>query len=133
MRRVREFTRSGARTSTHHRRFVRVSRHRRAASGLPFRSASQQGTQEAVMTRSIALLVAGLAIVGADRASAQSVAPAPGTLDVTLIPAGGTFFTSTDTAPSFGNYTLGAGVTYNITRLVGVEGEVDGTLGRSQD
>ena len=85
------------------------------------------------MKRSIAVLGAALVIMGANRVSAQGVDPRPGTLEITAIPAGGTFFTSTDTAPDFRNYTLGAGVTYNINRIVGVEGEVGGTLGVSQD
>jgi opacity protein-like surface antigen len=54
-------------------------------------------------------------------------------VEVTLIPGGGTFFTSGDKGPSFRSYNLGGSVTYNVNRLVGVEGEVGGTLGVSQD
>ena len=90
-------------------------------------------TRSTVITRSSAILIAGLAIVGVNRASGQDATPLPGTLQVTLIPGGGTFFTSKNGAPSFSNYTLGADVAYNINRVVGVEGELGGTLGISQD
>ena len=61
--------------------------------------------------------------------------PGPGAVVVTIIPGGGTFFTEgKDTnGPSFGNYDLGAGVTVNINRYVGIEGEVSGALGVSQN
>jgi len=56
-------------------------------------------------------------------------------VELTIIPGGGTFFTEgKDTkGPSFGNYDLGAGLTVNFNRYVGVEGEVSGALGISQD
>jgi Outer membrane protein beta-barrel domain len=82
---------------------------------------------------SIALLLGAFAIVGSGRAFAQDTVAGPGTVEVTLMPAGGMFFTSKDAAPSFGNYTLGGAVTYNINRIVGVEGEVTDSLGISQD
>ena len=85
------------------------------------------------MKRSLAVLIAAVVIGGGGRASAQEVTPGPGTIEITLIPGGATFYTSTDTAPDFGNYTLGAGITYVINRILGVEGEVAGTIGISQD
>jgi hypothetical protein len=74
-------------------------------------------------------------IIGADRAYAQEAAPGPGLVEATIIPGGGLFFTeNTDTQePSFGNYDLGAGLTVNINRYVGIEGEVAGGIGISQD
>jgi hypothetical protein len=74
-------------------------------------------------------------IIGADRAYAQEAAPGPGLVEVTIIPGGGLFFTeNTDTQePSFGNYDLGAALTVNINRYVGLEGEVAGGIGLSQD
>jgi hypothetical protein len=53
---------------------------------------------------------------------------------VTIIPAGGTFFTEAKdtTGPSFGNYDLGGSATVNFNRYVGVEGEVSGALGLTQ-
>jgi hypothetical protein len=55
-------------------------------------------------------------------------------MEVTIIPAGGVFFTENkDTQePSFGNYDLGASYVVNFNRYVGVEGEVSGALGVSQ-
>jgi opacity protein-like surface antigen len=41
--------------------------------------------------------------------------------------------TAKGSSPDFGNYTYGAAVTYNITRIVGIEGEVGGTAGISQN
>jgi hypothetical protein len=52
---------------------------------------------------------------------------------VTVIPGGATFFTSGHRGSEFGNYNLGGALTYNINRIVGVEGEVVGSLGISQD
>ena len=87
------------------------------------------------MTRWFAVL-AVVAFLGASRAQAQSLqaGPGPGTVEVTIIPGGATFFTeASDTdGPSFGNYDLGGSVTYNFNRFVGVEGEVSGLLGVSQ-
>src|SRR6478672_433927 len=88
------------------------------------------------MTRVIAMLVAAASVFGASQASAQeSNAAGPGPVVVTIIPGGATFFTEgKDTkGPSFGNYGLGAGVTVNFNRFVGVEGEVSGALGVRQD
>lgn len=88
------------------------------------------------MTRWIAvLLVAGVGIVGSNRAYAQEAAPGPGRVEVSIIPAGGVFFTErTETSePSFGNYDLGGAVAVNFNRYVGVEGEVSGALGIAQD
>ena len=87
------------------------------------------------MTRWIAIL-AVIAVAGVGRAQAQTSesAPGPGTLEVTFIPGGATFFTEgTDfKGPSFGNYNLGGAIAGNFNRHVGVEGEVSGTLGVSQ-
>jgi opacity protein-like surface antigen len=101
---------------------------------LPFEFSDQSEIlKEAVMTRWIAVLFTGAVIVGTGRAYAQETTPGPGTLEVTVVPGGGTFFTSGNRGPSFGSYDLGAGLTYNINRIVGIEGEVGGTLGVSQD
>ncbi|HEU4693039.1 MAG TPA: hypothetical protein VFS23_31975 [Vicinamibacterales bacterium] len=87
------------------------------------------------MTRWFAA-VAVVAFLGASSAQAQSLeaGPGPGTVEVTIIPGGATFFTeASDTdGPSFGNYDLGGSVTFNFNRFVGVEGEVSGLIGVSQ-
>ena len=87
------------------------------------------------MTRFIAVLVAVIGIASADRTFAQESASGPGTVAVTIIPGGATFFTESSHAkgPAFGNYGLGAAVEVNFTRYVGVEGEVTGALGITQN
>jgi outer membrane protein with beta-barrel domain len=87
------------------------------------------------MTRWIAVLIAVVGIGGATRAFAQESAPGPGTVAVTIIPGGATFFTESNNAkgPSFGNYGLGGAVEVNFTRYIGVEGEVTGALGITQN
>src|SRR5690349_17113637 len=81
-----------------------------------------------------AALVAVTAIAGAGRAQAQEIAPGAGRVEVSIIPAGGVFFTENTSTqePSFGNYDLGAAVGLNFNRYVGVEGEVSGALGVTQ-
>lgn len=87
------------------------------------------------MTRWIAALFALASLTGASQADAQEIAPGPGRVEVSVIPGGFVFFTEdTDTQePSFGNYDLGGAVAVNFSRYVGVEGEVSGALGFSQD
>jgi hypothetical protein len=85
------------------------------------------------MTRLIALVLTAFSIVGGGRAYAQETTAGPGTVEVTIIPGGGTFFTNANRGPSFGSYNLGGALTYNINQFVGVEGEVGGTLGVAQN
>lgn len=85
------------------------------------------------MTRQIAIFLTALTILGSGHAFAQEAAPGPGTVEVTIVPGGGTFFTSSDRGPSFGSYNLGGALTYNVNRFVGIEGEVGGTLGIAQN
>src|SRR5262245_15377844 len=87
------------------------------------------------MTRWMAVLLAVTGLVGTSQAYAQEVTPGPGRVEVSIIPAGGVFFTErTETQePSFGNYDLGGAVAVNFNRFVGVEGEVNGALGITQD
>src|SRR5579864_3199281 len=87
------------------------------------------------MNRSTAILIAILSIGSASRVYAQEIAPGPGAVEVTVMPAGATFFTSGsgNTGSSFGNYNVGGALTYNLSRIVGVEGEVATSLGIAQD
>jgi hypothetical protein len=87
------------------------------------------------MSRWIAGLIAAVGIAGAAPALAQETVPGPGAVDVTIIPGGATFFTENkDTGrTSFGNYDLGAGVTVHLNRYIGIEGEVAGAVGVTQD
>jgi hypothetical protein len=88
------------------------------------------------MSRWITAAFAVIVIGAATEASAQTQesSPGPGTLEVTIIPGGATFFTEgSDTqGPSFGNYDLGAAAGVNFNRYVGVEGEISGLIGVSQ-
>ncbi len=85
------------------------------------------------MTRWIVALMFGIGL-GTSQAAAQE-AVGRGVAELTIIPAGWTFFTeANDTGgPSFGNYDLGAGVTFNVNRFIGIEGEVSGAVGIKQD
>jgi len=86
------------------------------------------------MTRRIGSWIVAMALaLTAAPSFAQEAAPGPGRLEVTVIPAGGTFFTSKGTNPDFGNYTYGGALAVNFTRFVGVEAEVGGTAGVAQD
>jgi hypothetical protein len=89
--------------------------------------------EEETMKRSTAILIAILSIGGVNRLYAQETAPGPGTVEVTVIPGGATYFTSGSGSSSFGNYNLGGALTYNVNRIVGFEGEVSSSLGIAQD
>ena len=86
------------------------------------------------MKRSFAVLIAAVSLLGGTTAFAQETTPGPGRVVITIIPAGGTFFTEGKDleGPSFGNYDVGGAVAVNFNRYVGVEGEVSGALGVSQ-
>jgi len=91
------------------------------------------GFLEASEMKRVFSVVIGLVILCVPvRALAQSMAAAPGRVEVSLIPGGGTFFTAKNASPSFGEVTLGGAVTFNLTPWVAVEGEVTGALGISQ-
>jgi hypothetical protein len=87
------------------------------------------------MRRWIAVVLAVVGLAGVSPLYAQEAVPGPGAVVVTIIPGGATFFTEgkETKGPSFGNYGLGAGVEVNFNRYVGVEGEVSGALGITQD
>jgi len=87
------------------------------------------------MKRWIAAVVATISLTIASQVFAQDVVPGPGAVVVTVIPGGATFFSESKDSgePSFANYGLGAGVEVNVNRYIGVEGEVTGALGITQD
>jgi hypothetical protein len=85
------------------------------------------------MSRWIAGFIVVSSIVITGSAQAQESTPGPGKVEMTIVPGGATFFTSKAPAPSFGNYDLGGAVAYNFTRMVGVEGELGGSLGIRQN
>src|SRR5580765_237902 len=82
------------------------------------------------MVRWAVMIVAVLSL--AVPSYAQETSAGPGVAEVTFIPGGGMFFVSGDTETSFGNYNLGGAFTYNVNRFVGLEGEMNGTLGITQ-
>jgi hypothetical protein len=86
------------------------------------------------MKKLVLVLLAAISVVLPGAAQAQEIAPGPGLAEVTFIPGGAMFFTQNkDTSsPSFGNYQVGGAFTYNITRVVGLEGEVGSSIGISQ-
>lgn len=61
-------------------------------------------------------------------------APGPGHIEVGVFPVGGIFFTNSSSAsePDFGNFALGATVTYTVNRWIGVEAEMGSALGVKQ-
>jgi ABC-type amino acid transport substrate-binding protein len=82
-----------------------------------------------------AAVLTAAAVAAATPVFAQESAPGPGKVVITVIPGGATFFTDAEDNPnsgSFGNYELGGGVAVNLSRYVGVEGEVSGGIGVSQ-
>ena len=87
------------------------------------------------MSRRIAALVVVGITVGLGTAYAQEskVSPGPGLVEVTYMPAGAAFFTSKGDAPSFGNYGFGTAVTFNINRVIGVEGEIGSMIATTSD
>jgi hypothetical protein len=87
------------------------------------------------MKQWIASVVAVVSLVGASPALAQESHPGAGAVIVTVIPVSGTFFTEgKDTkAPSFGNYGAGASAEVRVSRYVGIEGEVTGAFGVTQN
>jgi hypothetical protein len=86
------------------------------------------------MKRWIAAMVAVVGLAGG-QAYAQEAVSGPGTVVVTIIPGGATFFTEgmNSSGPCFGNYGLGGAVEVNFNRYVGVEGAVSGAIGITQD
>ena len=85
------------------------------------------------MSRRIAVLIVAALVAASGRAYAQETQSGPGKVEVTLIPGGGTFFLEKNGGDSFGNYEVGGAAAYNFTRIVGVEGEIGGSIGLSQN
>ena len=87
------------------------------------------------MKQWMAVMVAVVGLAGAVPASAQESHLNTGAVVVTVIPASGTFFTQgkETKAPSFGNYGAGAAADVRVNRYVGIEGEVTGAFGVTQN
>ena len=76
--------------------------------------------------------VAAVFLLFVAAASAQEVA-GPGRLESTFMPGGMIFFNATNSGPDFGSYQIGGTVTYNVNSIVGIEGEIGGMLGLTQN
>lgn len=87
------------------------------------------------MKQWMSVVVAVVGLASAVPVAAQESHLNSGAVVVTVVPAGGTFFTQgKDTkAPSFGNYGAGAAAEVRISRYVGIEGEVTGGFGVTQN
>jgi hypothetical protein len=85
------------------------------------------------MRRVLAFVAALFVVLGT--AYAQETGMGPGRIEIGAFPGGGIFFgkDADDHGPNFGNYALGASVTVNFNKWVGVEGEVGGGIGIHQD
>jgi len=88
------------------------------------------------MSRRIAVLVLAAITFGVGGAYAQDAnqgGAVPGFVEVTYMPAGAGFFQSKNNSPSFGNYGFGTAVTFNLNRIIGVEGELASMLATTSD
>lgn len=85
------------------------------------------------MRKAMALLAGMVVLLGT--AYAQETGAGAGRVEIGAFPGGGIFFgnDATDNGPNFGNYALGASMTVNFNRWVGVEGEVGGGIGIRQN
>ena len=85
------------------------------------------------MSRWIAGFIVVASMGFAVNAYAQETA-GPGKLEITISPVGATFFTKEGpNEPDFTNYDVSGALAYNFTQVIGVEGEVGGSLGLTQD
>jgi hypothetical protein len=87
------------------------------------------------MKRLIAAMAVTMAMASGATAHAQETAAGSGVLDVTIVPGGTQFFVAGKNSggPGFVDYGLGAGVQVNVNRYVGIEGEISGGIGVTQD
>jgi hypothetical protein len=85
------------------------------------------------MSRKLLLGVFATLVIVAS-AAAQDIGAGAGRFEIGAFPGGGMFFTesSKGNEPDFGNYTLGASFTVNISRFVGFEADGGATIGVRQ-
>src|SRR6185503_14620426 len=81
------------------------------------------------------LIVLAAAAFGVGTAYAQEGSAGAGRVEIGAFPGGGMFFTqsSNGNEPEFGNYAVGASLTVNVNRWIGIEGEGGGTIGLHQN
>jgi hypothetical protein len=80
----------------------------------------------------VALFVAASAVCGTATAQER---PGAGRFEIGVFPVGGVFFSesSSGVEPAFGNFALGATLTYAVNRWIGFEGEVGNAIGIRQE
>src|SRR5262249_24309852 len=65
---------------------------------------------------------------------AQELGPGAGRIEIGIFPVGGLFFGhSSGRSPNFGDYALGVGLTVNVNKRFGFEGEIGGAVGIRQE
>jgi hypothetical protein len=81
------------------------------------------------------LIFAAAALMAVAPAYAQEFGAGTDRFEVTGFPVGGMFFgeSSDGTQPDFGNYALGASLTYKVNQWLAFEGEVGNAIGVRQD
>jgi hypothetical protein len=79
-------------------------------------------------------VIAMLSIVGVGRAQAQNASPGRGKFEAMVVPGSWTRFSTTlrTSEPSVGSYDLGGALSYNLGRLIGIEGEIGTSLAIKQ-
>jgi hypothetical protein len=85
------------------------------------------------MKKTVAFIFGMFVLAGT--AYAQETGVGAGRIEIGVFPGGGIFFgnDANDNGPNFGNYALGASMTVNFNKWVGVEGELGGGIGIRQD
>jgi Outer membrane protein beta-barrel domain len=86
------------------------------------------------MARKALAALAVMVFVAAGAYAQERGGAGAGRVEIGAFPGGGMFFTKTSNGnePEFGNYALGASLTVNANRYVGIEAEGGGTLGVKQ-
>jgi hypothetical protein len=105
----------------------------RAAAGVTGDVFATGLRQEAIMRKTITILLAMLVLTGT--AWAQERVVGAGRIEIGAFPGGGIFFgkDTDEKGPNFGNYALGTAVTVNFNKWIGAEGELGGGIGIRQD
>jgi hypothetical protein len=85
------------------------------------------------MRRPIAALLLAAPLIAATAFAQERIGP--GRIEIGVFPVGGVFFAGDSSAPepAFGNFALGATLTYNINGWIGVEGEFGNAIGVRQN
>jgi len=106
--------------------WTRFERSARVERGTVLALASQSRSVNHVRPPLFAFVI--VCSLAASGAHAQSTADPP-LLELTFSPARTVYFAESDREPDFGSYGLGGAITVNLTRFVGVEGEIGGSFG----